>query len=136
MADDTVGKALKTALNVTAITSLLASGAASIWRNAAKQKSARPFLVYSLAAPRPTQYTLRVKVSDDHGWQFDAYADDSATTDAIIAAVETALLDNALPVTGKTTLYCRKETDLPAPSEFDGQQMVHRRSQQWRIEVS
>ncbi len=133
MPDDTVAKALKTALSVTAITTLVTQG---IWRNAAKQGTPRPFLVFQLFDPKPTEYTLRRKVSDNHVWQIDAYADDSQTADAIIEAVETALFDNALPVTGKATLYCRKERDVNAPSDFDGQMMAHRRCQHWRIEVS
>jgi Protein of unknown function (DUF3168) len=133
MADDTVAEALNTALNVSAVTTLATGG---IWQDAAKQKTPRPYLVFRGPFGRPTKYTLRVKVSDDWQWQLDAYADDSATADAIIAAAEAALFDSPLPVQGKNTLYCRKQTDLPASSEYDGQKLVHRRSQQWRIEVS
>lgn len=140
MADDTIAKALKTALNVSAVTSLLAAPlpgcSSSIWRGEAKQGQARPFLVIRGPIGRPTEYTLKVKVSDAAYWQFDAYADDSATADAIIAQVERTLTDNPLPVEGKTTMYCRKFTDLPAPDEFDGQTTVKRSSQQYLVEVS
>jgi hypothetical protein len=133
MADDTVAKALKTALTVTAVTQLATGG---VWRNAAKQGTARPFVVFQFVGGTPTEHTFTRKVDDDHRWQLDAYADDSVTADAIIAAIEEALFDNALPVTGVQTLYCRKDMDLPAPPAFDGEQMVHRRSQQWRIVVA
>jgi hypothetical protein len=136
MASSTLGEAIFAMWNVSAITDVATGG---LHRNLAPQRTERPFGVITLLFSTPIEYTFTEKVCDDYRVQLDFYAEDTedATGDEIVdslqAKAEEIAFDNPLEITGKATLYCRKQMSLPAPSSFDGMIRIHRSSAQYRM---
>jgi hypothetical protein len=121
------------------LVSLCTSG---IHQGAPPEGTVPPYLNWQMLGGSP-DHTLTRKALDDLSVQFYAWAEDTdsaegvATARAIIDRLETVLFDAALSVSGRATLYCRKESDLPDQIEtLEGGSRRYGKGQQWRLAVS
>jgi hypothetical protein len=106
-----VAAALNTKLTGgTALTALLASGTASVFRNQAPENAHRPFIVFSAYAGGP----LNITPSDlrDVVYFVRGYADSANVAGQIDAAASALLHKGTISVTGYTCMNVWRDLDL------------------------
>lgn len=131
-----VDKGLYAALTGDSTLTGLLSGTAAIYQGRAPDGAQTPYIVYSKVTGRPS-FTFTQKAWDEPLYAVKAVDErnSAARAGTIAARIETVLTDAALSVSGRTTLYCRPETDIDYP-EVDQGRVTWHRGHTYRVFVS
>jgi hypothetical protein len=105
------------------LTTLL--GGTAIYPGKAPQGTDFPYVVYQKLAGTKT-FTMAAKAWDEPVYAVKAVDDNGTRAGSVAARIETVLTDAALSVSGRTTMYCRPETDVDYPEINQGKTTWHR----------
>lgn len=100
--------------------------AKSIYYQFAPQKAGFPYLILNKQASTP-RYAMSALAMDNDVWLVKAVdrSDTADPADSIASRVLALLNDAALSISGKSTLYLRRESDLDYSQEVDGVNYRH-----------
>jgi hypothetical protein len=132
VSDKAIRQALYQKLNTASVTSLLAEGSASLHHYTAKKGSLYPFIIFHKQTGTPVR-RMGGNAFDDHLWLVKAVAgpDANSTVPSSSAAEDIAkafddLLDfGTLTVTGGTTLFLARDSDIDYVETTDDKQYRH-----------
>lgn len=116
-----------TLTGATAITDLLANGTASVFAWLAPENEDPPYVVFNQQADTPV-YRLPAVAYENLLYQVRAVTEGESAKLAgqIEDAVEAALTDQAVSVSGHTLMYLRKESGVDYVEVTQGQRYHHR----------
>ncbi len=119
--------ALYNKLNVSAVTTSLAAGSASLIHSSAPTNVAYPMLVFSRASETTTAMSFGGSHMDDDLWQVKVVAKDSSSSVAedTAKAVYDALHFQPLNITGAEDLYLAREGAIDYTEVVSGVQYRH-----------
>ena len=131
-----VEAAIRNALVSDSILGAMLGGTASVYRARADDGANTPYVVFSKQANTKT-FTMAAKAWDEPLYLVKAVDErhSGARAGTIAARIETVLTDAALSVSGRSTLYCRPETDVDYP-EVDQGRVTWHRGQTYRLFVA
>lgn len=134
-----VDQALYTALSgATALTALLAGGTAdpSVFQFLAPEGQDPPYVVYFKQAGTP-RHTFRGVAFENQLYTIKAVTlgPSAAAAGTIAAAIDAALVDQALTVSGYAHMYLRRDSDIDYPETDPGGQRYHHRGALYRVMV-
>jgi hypothetical protein len=136
VSDKQVRIGLYTKLNTSSVTSLLASGSASIFHEVARPGAASPYLVFSKVSGVPL---LRFggNAMDNQIWLVKAVdrSESSSRAEDIAQAADTLLDFGTLTVSGAVNLATLRESDVDY-LEVDGDQTYRHHGARYRIYIA
>lgn len=123
-------------LNTASVTSLLASGSASIFHEVARPGSAFPYIVFSKVSGVP-MLRFGGNAMDNQIWLVKAVdrSESSSRAEDIAQAVDVLLDFGTLTVTGATNLATLRESDVDYP-ETDGDQTYRHHGSRYRVYIA
>ncbi len=115
------------------LTAMLTAGTA-IYPGKAPQGTHYPYVVYQQLVGTKT-FAMSAKAWDEPIYSVKAVDDNGTRAGSVAARIETVLTDVALNVSGRTTMFCRPETDVEYPEVDQGKTIWHR-GQTYRLFIS
>lgn len=121
-----VRQALYERLNTSSVTSLLASGSASLYHAVAPSGSPYPLVIFNKQAGTP-HHQMGGSHYDDQMWLVKAIAKggSSSTAEDIDKAIADRLDFGSLNISGGTLLYLARESDVDYVEESSGELYRH-----------
>lgn len=121
-----VRQALYAKLNVAAVTTLLDAGSASLFHAVAPPNSGFPFVIFNKQSGRPSPRTLTTELEDEL-WLVKGVTrgKKSGPAEDIAKAVDDALDLSTLSITGATSLYVARVSDVDYIETDDDDQYRH-----------
>lgn len=123
-------------LNVSAVTSLLGSGSASLAHKSAQSTALYPLCIFSKAAGRNDDLTFGGDANRNQVWAVKGIV--RGTSASVAEDIDKAVADllhfGTLTISGGSTLYLAREGDIDYP-EYDGDQTYHHVGGLYRLKV-
>jgi Protein of unknown function (DUF3168) len=130
-----VADAIYTRLNGDAV--LVSLGVTGVFRNLAPQRQSLPYIVIQLATGTDQHALGSTQAYEEQIWQVKgiSHGPNPHVADNVADRIYTLLNHYALPISGKNTMVCRRDTSFAYP-EVDSGEMYHHAGGRYRIGVS